>query len=139
MSDGPHLDCEDAAVPDAGGAGPADLAAEQGVFAYFRGGADDHQVVDLGAAADARLADGGAIDGVIGLHLNVILQDGNSGLLGLAPTTVGFARVAESVTSDHRTVLQNHPIAQLAVFPDARMGVREKSFPNARATLDRYK
>src|SRR5450631_588031 len=61
VTGGRGLAGENAVVADLSGAGEAGLATDHVVSAQLRGVADEHQIVELGAAADAGLADGGAI------------------------------------------------------------------------------
>ena len=43
------------------------------------------EVVDLGAGVDAGFADGGAVDGGVGLDFDVVVEDGDAGLEDLVP------------------------------------------------------
>jgi hypothetical protein len=136
MASGAYLTGQDAAVADAVEPARPTWPQSRVSSPTLEAWPIDHQVIDFGAAADARFADGGAVDGAIGLDFDVILEHGNSRLLGLAPASVRFARVTEAVAANHRAVLQDHPIAELAVFADAGMGVGEESFADARAAIN---
>jgi hypothetical protein len=46
---------------------------------------DHDQVVDLGAGVDAGFADGGAVDGGVGLDLDVIFENSAAGLEDFVP------------------------------------------------------
>ncbi len=92
--------------------GESDLAAEQGVFADFRGVADEDQVVKLGAAADARLADGGAVDAGVGLDFDVVFQDGGAGLQHFVPAAVRLLGEAKAIRADDDAVLQDDAVAE---------------------------
>src|ERR1700693_2757422 len=83
-----NLSREDYAISYTRGSGQSDLSADNGVFSHFAGMADQHQIVNFCAAADARFADGGAVDAGIGLDLDVILDHHRSILLDLVPTAV---------------------------------------------------
>ena len=76
---------KDDVLADGGGAGEADLGAEEGVFADRRAVADLDEVVDFGAGVDAGFADGGAVDGGVGLDFDVVFEDGRAGLEDLVP------------------------------------------------------
>ncbi len=93
-----------------GGAGEADLRAEQRVGPDRGAVADHDEVVDLGAGVDACLADGGAVDGGVGLNLDVVVEDGDAGLEDFVPCgSVGrgciVAGEAEAVGTDDGAVL----------------------------------
>src|ERR1700674_5160463 len=66
---------KDAAVSDARRSRKADLSAQNRVLAYFAGMANEHEVVDLCAAGNARFTDRRAIYASIGLNLDVVLDD----------------------------------------------------------------
>ena len=70
----PDLARQDAAIADARRSRQADLAAEDRILADFAGMADQHQVVDFRAPADARFADGRAVDAGIGLNFHVVFD-----------------------------------------------------------------
>ncbi len=82
------LSGEDDVAAHMGRSGEADLRAEQRVLTDGRAVADLDEVVDLGASADAGLADRGAVDGGVGLDLDVVLEDGGAGLEDLVPGRV---------------------------------------------------
>src|SRR5690349_14783154 len=132
-----RLSGEDAAVADDRGAGETDLRANQRVFADFAGVADLHEIVDLGAAGDARFADGGAVNGAVGLNLDVVANDGDSRLLDFVPAAVGLAREAETVAAYDNAVLQNHAIADAAEFAHGDVAVREEVVADARTAINR--
>ncbi len=85
MSDYTDLPGEDDVATDKGGAGDADLGAEQGVVPDRGAMADHDEVVDFGAAVDAGFADGGAVDGGVGLNLDMVVEDSDAGLGDLVP------------------------------------------------------
>ena len=61
----------------------ADLRRQQHVAADGDAVRDLHEVVDLGAGADARLANGGTIDGRVGADLDVVFDDDAADLRNL--------------------------------------------------------
>ncbi len=69
-----NLAGENDVLADHGRSGQSHLRAQQRVLADRRAMSDLHQVVDLGAARDAGLADAGAIDAGVGLHFDIALQ-----------------------------------------------------------------
>ena len=68
---------------------------------------DLHEVVDLGAGPDARLAHRRAVDGGVGADLDVVLDHHRPGLRDLLVGAVGVVREAEAVGADHRAVLHD--------------------------------
>src|ERR1700751_119224 len=58
MAGGANLSREDAAIANSAGTGQADLAAEHSIGSDLGGVTDQDQVIELGAAADARFANG---------------------------------------------------------------------------------
>ncbi len=137
MSGGADLPRQDAAIPHFGGTREADLAAQQRVLANFAGVADLHEVVDFRAAADARLADRGAVDGGVRLNFDIVADDGGTGLADFVPAPVGFAGESEAVTADDDAILQQDAMADAAIFADTGVGVGEKIVADARAAINR--
>src|SRR5581483_7514702 len=88
-----HLAGQHRTVADAGRAGDADLGYQDHVLAHVAVVPDLHQVVDLGAAADDRLAEGRAVDRAVGPDLDVVLDAEASHLrdLPVGPTVEGVA------------------------------------------------
>src|SRR5690348_7193127 len=136
MSRGGGLSGHDATVADDGRAGEADLSAEQRVFADLASVSHLNEIVDFCAAADARFADGGAVNRAIGLNLDVVFDDGDAGLLHFVPAAVRFAREAEAVAADYHSVLENDAVADAAIFADDGMAVREEVVADAGAAID---
>ena len=73
--------------------------------------ADLHQVVDLRAGADARLADRRPIDRRVGADLDVVLDDDVGALRNLQVRAVGLPREPEPFAAEHRAVLHDDPVA----------------------------
>jgi hypothetical protein len=76
---------EDDVLADVGGPGEADLGAEQRVFADDEPWPTWTRLSILAPACDAGFADGGAVDGGVGLDLDVVFEDGGAGLEDLVP------------------------------------------------------
>ena len=72
---------------------------------------DVHEVVDLGAGADARLADRRAIDRRVGADLDVVFDHDVGVLRNLQVRAVLLPREAEPVAADDDAVVQRHAIA----------------------------
>lgn len=133
------LSGHDASIADDGRAGEADLSAEKRIFADFTSVADLNEVIDFNAARDACFTDRRAVDGAIGLDLDVVFDDGRAHLLHLVPASILLAREAEAVASDDHAVLENHAIANLAILTDNGMAMREKIVAYARAAVNAHK
>jgi hypothetical protein len=67
--------------------------------------ANEREVVDFCAAADAGLAYGGAIYAGVGLNLDVVFEDGGAGLKHFVPTAVGELGESQAVPADDDAVL----------------------------------
>src|SRR5258708_7099576 len=89
---------ENTVVTDSSGAGEADLAAEHGVGANARGVTYEHEVIKLGAAGNAGLPDGRAVDAGVGLNFNIVFEDRRAGLLHFVPGTVFLLGEAKTIT-----------------------------------------
>ena len=72
---------------------------------------DLHQVVDLRAGADARLADRRPIDRRVRADLDVVFDDDVGVLRDLQVRAVGLLGEAEAVAADDGAVLQDDAIA----------------------------
>ena len=137
MAGSADLAGENAAVTDFCRTSEADLAAEHGVHADARGMADDDQVVELGAAAYASFADGGAVDAGVGLDLDVVFEDGGAGLLHFVPRAVALFGEAEAVAADDYAILKDDAIADLAELADHGVGMCEEVVADARTLVNR--
>ncbi len=109
---------EDDPATGGGGTGEARLSAEHGVGPDVAGVTDEHEVVDFCAVADARFADGGAVDAGVGLNFHVVFENGGAGLDDFMPGAVFAFGEAEAVGSDDGAVLENDAIANAAKFAD---------------------
>ena len=121
-----HLPGENHILAHVGRTGEADLRRQQRVFANARAVAHLHQIVDLYAAADVRLANAGAVDTGIGLHLHVIFEDDGFRLHDLVPVSGIVLGETEAVGSEDRAILQNHPVSQPAVLPHHGVRMSQK-------------
>ena len=86
--------------------------------------------------ADARFANGGAIDRCIGAHFDVVFDNDDTRLDDLVVTTVAFFRVAKAVGTNLGPILQDDVIAELAIFANCAVGVRREVVADTRATRD---
>src|SRR5208283_4747985 len=134
-----YLPRQNAVVANVRGASQADLSAQHGVHAHPRSVAYEDQVVNFSAAADARFAHGGAVNAGVGLHFHVVLQNGGTGLGHLVPGAVGALGKAQAVAADDHAILQNHAIADAAVFAHHSVGVGEEMAADFGPKVNGYK
>src|SRR5579863_4127208 len=99
--------------------------------------ADEHEVVDLGPAADARFSDGGAVDAGVRLNFDVILDHDGRILHNFVPSAIRAFREAEPVAPDHRAVLKDYPVPDGASFSHHRLRMREEMIANSRVPVNR--
>ena len=106
-------------------AGESGLRTDDVVFADDAGVSHLDQAVDLRAALNASLTHGGAVDRGERLYLDVVFDHSNPGLHDLVVRAVRALSEAVSVAADNDPVLQDHTIADAAVFAhgDVRMRV----------------
>src|ERR1700722_13230901 len=116
MASDTHLSRQDTSIAHPSSAGQSDLAAKHGVFADFAGVADLDEVIDFGPAADARLADRGAVHNALGLNLNIVFDHCGAGLADFVPASISLARKPVAVTSNHDSVLQENSISDARAF-----------------------
>src|SRR3989304_10283164 len=127
---------ENHVVADFGAARQAHLGAEQGVLADRRGVADLDEVVNLGAAADAGFADGGAVNGGAGLDFDVVFDDDGTRLHDLVVAAGVFAGEAVAVAADDGGVLQDDAMSQLTMLAHHGVGVRHEVVADAGSAVD---
>ena len=98
---------------------------------------DLDQIVDLGALLDDCLAECGSIDRDIRPELDVIL-DRDSAELGnfVMPSLV--LHIAESVASDHRAAVNDHPRSDRTAFPDDDIGIQQRIVSDRRIVADKH-
>src|SRR5713226_8308747 len=137
MTDGPHLPGKNALVAHFCRAGEAHLAAQEGIFANFRGVTHEHEVVNFCAAADAGFSDGRAIHARVGLNLDIVFDHNGAGLKDLVPAAAGLTGEAETISSNDDAVLQDDAVANSAEFAHDGVGMREEIAANAYAAIKR--
>src|SRR3989338_7703628 len=130
------LSGQDDVVSDLGAAGQPHLGAEQAVLAYARGVADLDEVVNLGAAADAGFADGGAVNGGAGLDFDVVFDNDRPRLRDLVVAAGVLAGEAVAVAADDGGVLQNDAMSQLTMLAHYRVRVRHEVVADAGPAVD---
>src|SRR5229473_6628304 len=137
MTDSAHLPGKNALVAHFGGAGEAHLAAQEGIFANFRGVTHEHEVVNFCAAPDAGFSDGRAIHTRVRLNLDIVFDHNGAGLKDLVPAAAGLTGEAETVSSDDDAVLQDDAVANGAEFAHDGVGMGEEIAANAYAAIQR--
>src|SRR5204862_2784357 len=120
-------------VFDRRAAGDADLRGEQHAAPDRHAVGDVHEVVDLGAGADARFADGRPIDGRIRADLNVVFDDYQGRLRNLEVRAVRLPREPESVAAEHDAVVQNHAVSDNDAVANRGVRVHDAVVADARA------
>ena len=99
---------------------------------------DLDQVVDLGAVADLGGADGGAVDGGVGLDIDAAAQIDGAGLRNLLPVSLLVLGEAEAVGADNCAVFKRYVIAEDAVFTDDGVGVGKEMIADLDAGVEDY-
>jgi len=117
---------ENHVVADDGGAGEAGLRADERVFSDARSVADLDEIVDLGAVADFRSAYGRAVDGGIGLHVDVAADANRAGLRDFFPMALLVFGKAEAVRANDDAVFKRDVVTEDAVLANDSVGVREE-------------
>ena len=117
---------EDDIVADDGRAGQAGLRAEECVAADAGAVADLDEVVDFGAVADDCFANCRAVDGGVGLHIDMAADADGAGLGDFLPVSLIVFGEAEAVGADDDAVFERDVIAEDAVLADDAVSVREE-------------
>ena len=86
--------------------------------------ADVNQIVELGPAANPGFFERPAVDGGVGSHLNIVLNDQRTllGKLGVLPGRA-IADIAEAIGSQHRPGVDHHPVSERGARVDDHPGV----------------
>ena len=100
-----HVVFDDRAARD------ADLRGEQHAAADADAVRDVHQVVDLRAGANPRLADRRPVDRTVRADLHVVFDDDGGGLRDLQVRAVGLLREAEAVAAEDDAVVEDDAVA----------------------------
>ena len=119
-----------------GAAGHADLRREQHVAPHRHAVGDLHEVVDLGAGADAGLPDRRPVDRRIRADLHVVLDDEPADLRDLLVRAVGAPGEAEAVAAHDRAVLDHHAVADDDPLAHGDVRVQHAVVADARARTD---
>src|SRR5262249_42627376 len=106
--------------------GESCLGANDVVFTDDARVTDLYQAIDLGAAFDARLAYGCAVDGGERLNLDVVFDHRDAALDDLFVRSIGALGESESVPPDDGAVLQRHTMTDAAEFANYSVRVREE-------------
>src|SRR5581483_2390615 len=130
----------DAALPrnrhvvfDDRAAGDPDLRDEQHALSEFDAVRDVDEVVDLRSRADARLADGRAVDGRIRPDLDIVFDDDARFLRDLDVGAVIVGRKAVAVAADDDAVLQDDAVADRHAIADRALRVNDAIVADAHA------
>ena len=146
----PHLAGQDHAIPELGAAGDAHLGRQGATAAGHHPMADVHQVVDLGAGADAGFAHRGAVDRAAAAHLHALFQHHQAGLGHLAPAAGGghkakalrahhgvgvndAARGQPAAGMQHGAGVELTALTHLHIAVDHHAGMEDRASPDAAA------
>src|SRR5215469_6175588 len=98
--------------------------------------ANEHQIIDLGATSDARLANRSAIHAGVRLHFHIVLQHRRPGLRHFVPGAIRPFGKTETVSPNNGSVLQDDAVADTAVLAHHRVRVRDKIIANLRTAIN---
>src|SRR5262245_2810742 len=98
---------------------------------------DLNQIVDLGALLDDCFAQCGSINRDVRTKLDVVLDRDSAKLWNfVVPPLILY--IAETVASDHRAAVNNHPCSDCAAFPDDDIRIEERIVTNGRIAADEH-
>src|SRR5207244_13145954 len=97
---------------------------------------DLDQIVDLGSARDVGFANTGAVDAGICLNLHIIFNHRRPRLDNFVPAAGIILGETKTIAADDHAVLQNHVIANAAMFSHNSVRMSEEVIADARATID---
>src|SRR5215831_18667382 len=95
-----------------------------------------NQVIQLGAAPNARFANRGPVHASVGLHLYIIFKHSGARLRHLVPRAVLLFGKAEAIAADDCAVLKNDAVADAAVLSHNGMRVSKEIVTDFRAAVD---
>src|SRR6266545_3768989 len=131
-----YLPRQDRPVADPAGAGNADLGDQDHVLADLAVMPDLHQVVDLRAPADHRVAERPPIDGAVGPDFHVSV-DPQAAHLGDFAMGRAVERIAESVGAQHGSGVHDHAVPDADAVPDDDPGVEPHLITECRVHPDK--
>src|SRR5579862_2178773 len=105
------------------------VTADAAIMAYV------HHIVQLGALADPRYAQGGAVHAGIGADLHEV-ADLHAAHLGEPVIAVVLKDVTEPIRPDHTAGMQNHTAANVHVVVNGDVGVEHTAFSQHHALAD---
>src|SRR5260370_39301505 len=129
---------EDHVLADLGRTRESEPRGQHGVFSGAAIVTDVREVIELGIAANARLAQAGPVDTAVGLDLHIVFDHDCAGLRNLVPHPVVVGGKAETVGADHYAVVKQHIVADLATLANRNMGVGEKAVADLDVAIDHY-
>src|SRR5712692_812470 len=99
---------------------------------------DQDKIVELRSASNPSLAYSGAVHARIGLHFDVIFEDGWPGLRHFVPGAIFLFREAKAISPNDCPVLENYAVSDTAEFADDGMRVGEKVVADLSAAVDTH-
>src|SRR5712691_7627215 len=100
---------------------------------------DQHEIINLGAAADARLTHRGTVHARVGLDFNVVFNHRDARLPHFVPAAVGLLGEPKAVAAHNSAVLQGHAMAHFTTLAHHRVRVGEEVVTDARLAIDDHK
>lgn len=116
------LPSQDDVVAQLGAAGNAHLSHDQAVGSGAHAVANLHQIVDLGAAANTGLANGGPVDGGVAAHLHAVFQHHPARLQHAPPGAIGEGNVAKAVVANDRAAVDEAVVANFGALVNDAVG-----------------
>lgn len=126
------LSANDDAIAQAAAPGHACLSSDRAGFANGAAVTNLDEIVDLGVAADAGFADGGAIDGTVAADFYAVFEDGAAGLLHLEPAVAGGDET-EAFGTDDCAAVDDAICADLGALVEGAVGVEDGAIAHGNA------
>lgn len=118
------------------GSGQADLGGENVVFSNLGAMAYLHEVVQLRAPANDRVAYRGTVYSRVSADLYVVFNNHATGLAYLVVSTVCHWGEAETVAANNDSILDDYAVANLALLPNAHMGMNNNVISENNAGIE---
>src|SRR5437870_13224463 len=100
---------------------------------------DQHEIIDLGAAPDARLTHRGTVHARVGLDFDAVFNDCDSRLLHFVPAAGGLLGELEAVAAHDSAVLQGRAMAHVTTLAHHCVRVGEAVVTDGRVAIGDHK
>ncbi len=138
MSGNADLPGQNGVAANLGRSREANLRAEHGVFANYTVVGNVGKAVNLHAASDPCLAQAGAVNGGIGLDLNVILHNNFAGLQNLVPSALVVFCETETVGAYDNSVVEQNIVPDLAFLSDGNVRMSKEVVADPDVAINRH-